>query len=46
MAQCIYPFATAYYLSNIKFEVVSEDFIQGVEEPQQVPFGRRVHYIF
>ena len=38
--------AIAYCLRNVKFKVLSLDFVQRVEEPQPIPVKRkRVHYI-
>ena len=37
----------AYWLSNVKFEVLDEDYIQKVKDPQLVAVGRsRVNYVF
>ena len=37
----------AYYLSDVKFEVLHEDFVRKVQEPQLIAVSRsRVNYIF
>ena len=37
----------AYWLNNVKFEVLPEDFIQKVKDPQLVAVGRsHLNYVF